>query len=85
MVEYFMPTKKTMTFEELKTELIAKFGEKNLRFNEQGKNGWTSVDDILAKKHGGKPGPRWCDIGHNPRTQWLIANYDFNTQIATFY
>jgi glucose/arabinose dehydrogenase len=78
-----MPTKQPMTFEEFKSTLTARFGR--VAFDERGKHGWTSVEDILDRKPGGTPGPHWCDAAPIPRTQRLLGTYDFNSAVATFF
>jgi hypothetical protein len=75
---------KAMTFEEFKASLNSRF-EGKVIFNEVGKHGWTSVEDILDKKPGGNPGPHWCDAAPIPRNGRLLGNYNFNTGIAEFY
>ncbi len=78
-----MTSKQMMSFEEFKATLIAKHGK--VIFDEVGKNGWTSIEDILDKKPGGTPGSHWCDASSVPRGQYLLGKYDFNTEIATFF
>lgn len=78
-----MATKKNITFEEFKSTLDQRFGR--VRYDEHGQNGWTSVDDILEKKPGGRPGPHWCDAAPIPSTGTLVGTYDFNTGEATFF
>lgn len=72
-----------MTFEEFKSRLFTKFGK--VHFREEGKYGWTSVEDILDKHPGGRSGPHWCDASPIPATQWLLGSYNFNTETAEFY
>jgi hypothetical protein len=79
-----MSVKKTMTFDEFKSTLIARFGEREVFFREVGKHGWTSVNDVLNKDPGGRVGPHWCDAEPH-EGQRLLGHYDFNTQTATFF
>lgn len=74
-----------ISFEEFKSRLTEKFGVRGVLFDEHGKHGWTSVENILDGKPGGNPGPHWCDAAPNPRQQNLLGNYNFNTGIATFF
>lgn len=72
-----------MTFEEFKAR-CEKDGNRVI-YDEHGKHGWTSVEDILDRKPGGRPGPHWCDASHSPRSRYLIGTYSFNTQEAKFF
>jgi hypothetical protein len=72
-----------MCFEEFKATLIMKHGR--VVFNEVGKYGWTSIEDILDRRPNGNSGPHWCDASPVPRTQRLLGKYDFNMEIATFF
>lgn len=78
-----MSTVKTVSFEEFKNVLNQRFGR--VLYNEIGKNGWTSLDSVLAGNPTSKPGPHWCEASAIPRTQRLLARYDFNTLTATFF
>lgn len=74
-----------MTFEAFKQALVLLRGTENVRFQETGKHGWTSVEDILDGKPSGRPGPHWCDASPIPRTQKLLGTYDFISGRATFF
>ncbi len=75
---------KQMTADEFKAILIEQTGGK-VRFDEVGKHGWTSVEDILDKAPGRRPGPHWIDAAPVPRTQRLLGKYDCVTGTATFF
>ena len=76
-----------MTFEEFKTYLIAKFGEKGVHFRENGKYGWTSIepDGTGIKLVPGNKGPHWCDVSSIPAGQKLLGTYYFNTNVGKFF
>lgn len=73
-----------MTADEFRATLTQKTGGK-VRFVEVGKNGWTTVEDALGGRPGGRPGPHWIDAAPIPRTQRLLARYDCLTGEATFF
>jgi hypothetical protein len=75
----------TISFEQFKSELIAKHGEKSVRFDEHGKHGWTSLEMIPEKLVHGTPGPHWCDASTVPRSTYLLGSYNFVTNTAQFF
>ncbi len=75
----------TIEFSEFKDRLKDLLGPRGVCFRETGKHGWTTVDDILDRKPGGRPGSHWCDAAYVPMRQKLAGHYDFNSGIATFY
>ena len=72
----------TMTFEEWKTRILLRGPT---TFTETGKHGWTTIDDILDKKPGGRPGPHWCDASPLPRSQRMYGTYYFNHDVDNAY
>ena len=71
-------------FDEFKARLRARL-DGAVSFREEGKHGWTSVEDIMERRPGGRPGPHWCDASFVPSTRWLAGSYNFNTGFAKFF
>jgi hypothetical protein len=77
-----------MNIEDFKSKLITKFGKDNVRFDEFGKYGWTSIepdDKIGIRLQPGNSGPHWIDASPVPRTQYLLATLNVNTGEARFF
>lgn len=77
------------SFEEFKALLVAKHGEKGVRFREVGQHGWSSIESADSgpgiKMVHGQPGPHWCGASPIPPTQKLLGSYDFITGTANFF
>lgn len=77
--------RRLMTFDQFKADLERKHGAGQVRFEEFGRHGWTSVESILDGKPVSQPGPHWCDASPRPRTGRLLASYDFVSGTAKFF
>ena len=56
----------------------------NVFFREEGKHGWTSVENILNESFKSDAGPHWIDACV-PKSQYLLGYYNFNSGEAKFF
>lgn len=76
-----------MSYEEFQ-KILTQDGKRNVRFREEGKHGWSSLDvdeNGEIRLTPGADGPHYVDASPIPAGRYLLGKYDFKTGEAIFY